>query len=248
MTSYHLGKSTKLRAILEYFNLSRSVKADFALDVGVGTGGLASVYHSYFPSWTNIEPDEHFAEIARKLLSEKVLSSIDEVEDEKFDLITLIDVFFYFSDSDAYLEKMRELLDHKGRIVITLTNADNSLLFNRLRNSLGLGSEARGFKVEEPAAKVVDRFTKTGFRQIYYKQFCYPVEEAILLVMDYVVTFARGEHGKKKIEQIGEIGRSGLWLLKISWVILKTLSFLDYPFRPFLSGYRFIAVFDKSGE
>lgn len=244
---YHLGKHSKLSAIESFFNRYPFSERTSALDIGVGTGGLAATYHSHAGQWLNVEPEHRYADVASKLLSENVLPSLDDVGSQKFDLIAIIDTLFYFTDPDFFIRKLHNHLNSGGKVLVTLTNGDNTLILNRLRNAQGLGLNARGIAFEESRADVIKRFETIGFRTVYCREFCFPAEEAILLVIDNLVIWARGLGKKRQIDQIvdKEINGLSLWLLKISWIILKTLSLLDYPFRPFLTGYRFITVFEK---
>lgn len=91
------------------------------LDFGAGTGDFLQVAKNNGWKVTGIEPNQH----ARKLAVKKGLnlfSSLDELENENFDVITLWHVLEHVPNLDQILMQLQELLNPGGLIVIALPN------------------------------------------------------------------------------------------------------------------------------
>lgn len=243
----HLGKRSKISSILKYFSRNSEKKYNVALDIGCGTGALSLRYRKYANRWFYLETDQAAAKIASAVLDSPVETTWDKLENKRFDLIVIVDTFFYFTDPDGIIGKFKKLLSPGGEILIVATNGDNSLILNKLRNFLNLGRKARGFYYEESAIELVRRFSGQGFENIYFKNFSYALEELILLAIDLLQAYSGGLKSKTSdtLTNTRNVGRLKLCLLCLSFPIIKFVSLLDYPMRFSLSGYRFAAVFKE---
>lgn len=244
----HLGKRSKTSAILKYFTCYSRRKYNVALDIGCGTGALSLKYKKYATRWFYLEIDQTIAKIAVEVLDSPVETTWDKLENERFDLIIIIDTFFYFTDPDKIIGKLKRLLNPNGEILISLTNGDNDLIINKLRNFLNLGKNARGLFYEESATNLISRFISQGFKNIYINYFSYALEEIILLSIDLLhVYFGRTKFKKSdSMTNTNKVNKLKLLLLYLSFPIIKFFSLLDYPVRFGLTGYRFVAVFKKN--
>ncbi len=245
---YHLGKSSKLSEIIGFFRKNHQ-PFNQALDIGTGTGALALAYKTYATTWDYLEIDEQVAKQASQLLGQEVSTSWAEVETKSFDLITVVDTFFYFSEPQETINKLEAMLNPNGKLVITLTDTPDHSWVSCLRNYLNLGRKARGFTFEETKENFLRRFSPSIWGSVYFHKFSYPAEEAILLFMDWLDQCLNSKNKSKimgdKLTNITDAKNGRLWLLRLTWPIFKLVSFLDYPFRPFLSRYRFIVVLTK---
>lgn len=244
---YHLGKRSKLSAITCF--LKHHPRYARALDIGTGTAALALAYKPRAFNWRYLEIDEEAAKKAAQTLGQLVETNWAAIESDHFDLITIIDTFFYFSNPQESINKINNLLNPKGQLLVTLTNGDNYLWINRLRNYLNLGQSVRGFAFEESKEVFLNRFDPLFWRLIYLKPFSYPLEEIILLIIDWLdQKLSDQKRDKNKVDKLTKVEGAKGWetrLMQLTWPLLKLVSLLDYPFRPFLQGYRFVAVFAK---
>lgn len=91
------------------------------LDIGSGTGDFLSAAKQYNISSLGTEPNEH----ARKLSKEKgntVVENLDQLSNKEFDVITLWHVLEHVYDPKAYLQKINELLNQDGLLLIAVPN------------------------------------------------------------------------------------------------------------------------------
>lgn len=121
---YHYVRSftltTKLNLIKEVTRLKHGV----LLDVGAGTGAFAFIMQQAGWNVTGLEPDETARANALnnyKLQLEE-LNSLQNLQDETFDSITLWHVLEHVHDLHNYLEKFFKILKPAGRLIIAVPN------------------------------------------------------------------------------------------------------------------------------
>ncbi len=245
---YHLGKSSKLAEIVRFFRKNSETFSQ-ALDIGTGTGALALGYKKYATSWDYLEIDHQAANQATKLLGQQVYTNWSEVEHNHYDLITVVDTFFYFTEPKEVVKKLEAMLNPGGKLLVTLTNGANDLLVNRLRDYLNLGSKMRGFAFEENKEHFLQHFSSSIWQSVYFRDFSYLFEEVILLILDWLDKKSnRSKENKAGVDRLTNIVETKnwhLWFLRLAWWPLKLASLLDYPFRGFFRGYRFVVVLIK---
>lgn len=114
---------------IKKFNLSRKVAlinryAEFertVLDVGAGTGHFLSEARKKGWSVSGVEPNR----MARGKSSEKRLKlrpDLDDFTDEKFEVITLWHVLEHLPDLQTQIEKLVNLLNENGTLIIAVPN------------------------------------------------------------------------------------------------------------------------------
>lgn len=93
------------------------------LDYGCGTGHLISYAQSKGWNVTGIEPDPNARKIAANSISkDRLFNSIDELEDEKFNVITLFHVLEHIHDLNQTVSKILESLSDQGILIIAVPN------------------------------------------------------------------------------------------------------------------------------
>lgn len=112
--NYSLKNKIKLAA--KYVDGSK-----FILDVGAGTGDFLITAKKNNWKINGVEPNTS----ARKLASEKGLSLFDDlhnINDQKFDVITLWHVLEHLPDLDNQIKKLKSLLKENGTLIIAVPN------------------------------------------------------------------------------------------------------------------------------
>lgn len=113
--NYTLRKKFKL--------IKRLASKESILDYGCGTGHLLN-YIQQNKSWKTlgIEPDETARTIAIGDHGLNVVSSIEELPDKKFGIITLWHVLEHVHDLNETIQALKKHLSKKGRLVIAVPN------------------------------------------------------------------------------------------------------------------------------
>jgi SAM-dependent methyltransferase len=117
-----------LRRVTAIDNLAKSIKADSLLDFGCGSGGMLSAFATNF-SVIGIEPDGG-ARNAAKDLGHTVFESAETalVNNLKVDIVTLFHVIEHFYEATLELNRIWELLQPGGLLVIETPNSMDVLL------------------------------------------------------------------------------------------------------------------------
>lgn len=111
---------------LRRFNLLKNeAKNKKVLDFGCGAGGFLLLMKNVC-SIKGVESQESLEDFY-KSNNLDVFSSIDEIK-EKFDVITMFHVLEHLKEPEKIIEKLLNLLNEKGEIIIEVPNEDDILL------------------------------------------------------------------------------------------------------------------------
>lgn len=97
------------------------------LDVGTGMGGILDEVQHLADYAAAVEP-HNVARKSLKGLGYNVFSSVDKVDVEKFDVITLFHVLEHIIDPHEFLRSLKKLLKPGGKIIIEVPHARDFLL------------------------------------------------------------------------------------------------------------------------
>lgn len=103
------------------------IKNKNILDFGTGNGGFLLKAKEVSNSIFGIEPEMQFKSFFKEN-SLNILSSLDELSDKKFDIITAFHVFEHLKDPLQTLNDIAPHLKEKGEIIIEVPNSDDALL------------------------------------------------------------------------------------------------------------------------
>ena len=133
------------------------------LDVGTGNGGILYQMKDYVKSMMAIEPQKKAVSLLKKRGFE-IHSSIDDVNDRKFDVVTLFHVLEHLDEPIKILKEIYEKINDDGVLIVEVPHAKDFLisflnledfkkfsfwsehLILHTRNSLELFIKAAGFK------------------------------------------------------------------------------------------------------
>src|SRR5690606_22685590 len=90
------------------------------LDIGCGTGDFLTLGNNLY-NVLGVEPNESAKAIAEKK-GLQIYSTLDEVLEKKFDVITLWHVLEHVPNYDEYLIKIKSMLNNDGIIIIAVPN------------------------------------------------------------------------------------------------------------------------------
>lgn len=95
------------------------------LDVGCGTGNF--LQHMKMHGWetTGVEPSESAASKARAKKVGSIFQSIDQIANQKYDVITLWHVLEHLHEPKKKLESLKGLLEENGTIIIAVPNRES---------------------------------------------------------------------------------------------------------------------------
>lgn len=97
------------------------------LDVGCGAGGVVSAASKLCKRVSAVEPMERWNHFLRDG-GVDVFSSVDELGDAKFDIVTLFHVLEHIADPIPFLKTLREKLSDNGTLVIEVPNVEDVLI------------------------------------------------------------------------------------------------------------------------
>lgn len=238
----HPGKRVRLKMIMDYFSKKHPYLQ--CLDVGTGTGALARIYSSAGKHWDYVDPDPAVRKEAVGLLGEvSLFADLDELKGKTYDLITVVDTFFYFSEPDKIARILADKLNRGGELVVTLSEGAPKRFINRLRESLGIGKEARGFVFEESSEMFCQRMLKCGFKLKYETTCSTFLLELVLLLMDFGLCAQRKS---AELTSAKEVRRLEILTLKCLSFLFAPLYCLDKMMNYFVRGYKILFVFHKS--
>lgn len=116
---------------------------------------------------------------------------------ERFDLIVCGEVIEHMADVDAFIEKLKRMLDNGGYLLLTIPNL--SSLFNKI--SILFGWQPRGIN---PSRKILlNPFTKYDYNWGHVSMFTFYAIKKFLRENGFEILKIGGTHG-------GHIGESGL--------------------------------------
>ncbi|GGK38204.1 MULTISPECIES: class I SAM-dependent methyltransferase [Flavobacteriaceae] len=122
---YQIVKRYALNKKLELINSFKTSEKTL-LDIGCGTGDFLAICKNNGWKVEGVEPNKN----ARKLAESKVnkndvaaiFTNINELESEKFDVITLWHVLEHVPNLETYISKLKSLLKPKGVLVVAVPN------------------------------------------------------------------------------------------------------------------------------
>ncbi|WP_299015062.1 class I SAM-dependent methyltransferase [uncultured Polaribacter sp.] len=117
---YQLVRNYTLKQKLNLLN-SFQTEAKTVLDVGAGTGDFLQFCKANQWRVFGVEPSLDARTIANKK-SITLHETLDDLEDTKFDVITLWHVLEHVENLAEYIKRLKALLKPKGRIVIAVPN------------------------------------------------------------------------------------------------------------------------------
>lgn len=117
---YHLVKSNALKNKVALITKENSAKGNL-LDIGAGTGDFLNQAKDFGWNCIGIEPNQNAKEIA---ISKGVTftNSLEELEDNSFDVITMWHVLEHVPDLENQIKTLKRLLKPTGTIVIAVPN------------------------------------------------------------------------------------------------------------------------------
>jgi 2-polyprenyl-3-methyl-5-hydroxy-6-metoxy-1,4-benzoquinol methylase len=120
---YVLARTITLRWKLKLINKHKSTGS--ILDYGCGTGEF--LHHLKSNSWAinGVEPSEGARNKATDLLQKPISSSIEKIEGNQFDVITLWHVLEHIHDLNEKLSSIKSLLKQDGIIFIAVPNHES---------------------------------------------------------------------------------------------------------------------------
>lgn len=102
-------------------------KDDDCLELGAAAGSFLAVIKDKVKSVTGVEPHN----LLRRFCEErnlKMVSSIDELGDKKFDRIFMFFLLEHLGDPIGHLKKVKNMLQNGGKLFIEVPNVDDALL------------------------------------------------------------------------------------------------------------------------
>ena len=120
-------KETEKDDSRRYLFLLDSIKNKSILDFGTGNGGFLFKAREISKNAYGVEPEMQFKKFFSKNKL-KVLNLLEDLNEEKFDLITAFHVFEHLKDPLETLKNLKPYLAEKGEIIIEVPNSDDALL------------------------------------------------------------------------------------------------------------------------
>ena len=110
-----------------YLYLLEKIKNKKILDFGAGNGGILFKAKVVANDVFGIEPEMQFKSFFKKNKL-KIFKSLEDLNDEKFDLITAFHVFEHLKYPLDILKNLKPHLAENGQIIIEVPNSDDALL------------------------------------------------------------------------------------------------------------------------
>ncbi|MCH8173255.1 MAG: class I SAM-dependent methyltransferase, partial [Proteobacteria bacterium] len=129
-------KGAQFRKLITLMKRTRVLEGARLLDVGTNTGVFLQEFKSYSENVQGIEPSEEAATTARELFGHKIENTViaeANLDDGKFDIITMWDVIEHLYDPRNDLETLYRKLKQGG--VIFITTHDVSDWFAKIMGS-----------------------------------------------------------------------------------------------------------------
>ncbi|VAW24213.1 SAM-dependent methyltransferase, partial [hydrothermal vent metagenome] len=122
---YQIVKKIALQNKLKLINSFKTTQKTI-LDIGCGTGDFLLMCKKNGWSVTGVEPNIKAKKIANKKLSltnsPALYSELEEINSQKFDVITLWHVLEHVPDLEAYLLKIKAMLKPNGILIVAVPN------------------------------------------------------------------------------------------------------------------------------
>lgn len=120
---YQFVKKYTLNQKLKLLNSFNTASKNL-LDVGCGTGDFLAICNTNGWNVIGVEPSESAKNLALKKLdnTSKIHQNIFELENERFDVITLWHVLEHVPELEAYILQLKKLLKPNGVLVVAVPN------------------------------------------------------------------------------------------------------------------------------
>ncbi|WP_114777674.1 class I SAM-dependent methyltransferase [Botryobacter ruber] len=122
--AYHMVRSITTRQKVDLINRYSHGKGSL-LDYGCGTGIFLTAAKKDGWEIRGVEPNAKARAIASEQTGEIIAKSLDEIEGEKFEVITLWHVLEHIHRLNETLEQILSLLQEDGTLIIAVPNADS---------------------------------------------------------------------------------------------------------------------------
>ena len=117
---YQLVKTYTLQQKLKLINKQQTNNKRL-LDIGAGTGEFLKYCNKNGWQTDGVEPSQHARNLAQEM-NIKLFSDISEINENKYDIITLWHVLEHIPNLTETLEKLKNMLDVGGRLIIAVPN------------------------------------------------------------------------------------------------------------------------------
>lgn len=117
---YKLARSFTIKSKVKLIN--KYSQRGRILDVGCGTGHFLKACSADAWNCTGVEPDETARTTASTKTEGNIYKTLDEVPDEKYDMITLWHVLEHVTDLHPYVNKLYNLMEENGHLLIAVPN------------------------------------------------------------------------------------------------------------------------------
>ena len=122
---YQIVKKYALNNKLKLIN-SFKISEKKILDIGCGTGDFLVTCKNNGWNVVGVEPNKNARDLAESKISKsttsKVFTDINELDSEKFDVITLWHVLEHVPNLEAYISKLKSLLKADGVLIVAVPN------------------------------------------------------------------------------------------------------------------------------
>jgi 2-polyprenyl-3-methyl-5-hydroxy-6-metoxy-1,4-benzoquinol methylase len=168
------------------------------LDIGTSNGQLI-----YFiienEDWTFVDPDPICLDIAKKILKgnfilAKGASALQDILENKYQLITLFDIIPYIEDLDVFLKLIRTRLSLDGYLLMTSVSHNEKSYMHKLRERYGLNL-LRGFKMNYTTKEVQQLLIENNFKINKLSLFSGFFIESFQLVIDMMASKDESHYG-----------------------------------------------------
>jgi len=128
--AYHqvrrVALKNKLNLVRKYTLLQGTL-----LDNGCGTGAFLNTCSQAGWQADGVEPDTDARKMASNHTKKAIFESLNDIQDKKYDAITMWHVLEHVPDLDATIQKLKSLLNEKGKIILAVPNpeSDDALYF-----------------------------------------------------------------------------------------------------------------------
>lgn len=171
----HFNRAVKLANYLqEYVDLS---KVEKAMEYGSGTGLLSFALKDSLPSITLMDSSSEMTKTAQRKVEEQGITSLkplqydimtQELPDERYDLIYILQTLHHIDDTQMYLDKSAQLLNNGGHFVaIDLLKEDGTFHEDEFHGH-------KGFVQSE----LEDKMKAAGLTPVHYG-ICHTIEKEL---------------------------------------------------------------------
>lgn len=229
------------------------------LDVGSGVGTLSMLQEQLGGSWDYTETDADAAAETRKVVKGPVYVVdvfSNQLKPNTYDIITVFDVIEHVPDPQAFMNRLHELLQPHGVIILTTPADDGGYYFWRrlAESAFGINKAAHGHVVEGfSGSRLEELSTQAGLTVKNKRLFSFAFTEMVELAYNgaYIVkNRQRQRTGGYNLALSPASGgdftkhRALLTVAKIIYPLLRSISLLD-RLRLFPRGYEWILVAKK---